>query len=105
MNLTYKVSGDSYTIFSDGVAWIKQESYIPYPGKNIEESAQNHIDVIVTDMNRPMPPSPEEQMAKLKVENQELKLALAEMAEAQEQQRIETQLALAEIAEVVTGGV
>ncbi|MGE6602579.1 hypothetical protein ACQKEY_12715 [Lysinibacillus fusiformis] len=37
----------------------------------------------------------------LKVENKELKLALAELAEAQQQDKIENQLAIAELAEVV----
>jgi len=37
----------------------------------------------------------------LKIENKELKLALAELAEAQQQDKIENQLAIAELAEVV----
>ncbi len=38
----------------------------------------------------------------LKVENKELKLALAESAEAQQQDKIENQVAIAELAELIT---
>lgn len=38
----------------------------------------------------------------LKVENNELKLALAESAEAQQQDKIENQVAIAELAELIT---
>ncbi|MBW7573926.1 hypothetical protein [Caproiciproducens faecalis] len=49
MNLSYTVSDKGYTIFRDGVPWIVQDGYIPYPGETIEESAQNHIDQILAD--------------------------------------------------------
>ncbi|MEK3730545.1 MULTISPECIES: hypothetical protein [unclassified Lysinibacillus] len=39
---------------------------------------------------------------KLKVENKELKLALAESAEAQQQDKIQNQLAIAELVETLT---
>lgn len=42
---------------------------------------------------------------KPKDESDDLHLALAELAEAQMQQQLETQLAIAELAESITGGV
>ncbi|WP_342511228.1 hypothetical protein MKY34_13015 [Sporosarcina sp. FSL K6-1522] len=45
------------------------------------------------------------EMEQLQQENTELKLAIAELAEAHELSKLETQLALAEIAEAMTGGV
>lgn len=50
------------------------------------------------------PPDVDEVFA-LRTENMELKLALAELAEAQENDKREMQLALAELAEIVSGGV
>lgn len=52
MNLTYEVNGTGYTIFDNGVAWFKQDSYIPYPGATVEESAQNHINTILTEQEQ-----------------------------------------------------
>ncbi|MGX8711626.1 MAG: hypothetical protein ACQGTM_15445 [bacterium] len=49
MTLTYTVSDNGYTILRDGVPWVVQDGYIPYPGSTIEESAQNHIDQIIAD--------------------------------------------------------
>lgn len=49
MNLTYKVEKNGYTIFNNGGAWIVQDSYIPYPGATVEESAQNHVNEILKD--------------------------------------------------------
>ena len=49
MNLTYEVNGKGYTILNNGVAWIAQDAYIPYPGATLEESAQNHINEILKD--------------------------------------------------------
>lgn len=56
-----------------------------------------------------LPPTSPEQMIKdlqkelnaVKVENKDLKLALAESAEAQQQDKIENQLAIAELAELI----
>jgi len=48
-------------------------------------------------------PEPSE-LEQLRAENTELKLALTELAEAQEADKTEVQLALAEIAELVSGG-
>lgn len=59
-------------------------------------------DVIKSDNNQENNPS---ELDILKQENLELKLALAEMAEKQEVAQLETQLAMAELAEAVMGGV
>jgi len=49
MTLTYTVSDNGYIILRDGVQWIVQDGYIPYPGNTMEESAQNHINQIIAD--------------------------------------------------------
>ncbi|MFJ7921485.1 hypothetical protein ACIQ6U_17205 [Lysinibacillus fusiformis] len=56
----------------------------------------------------PMPPTPEQIMQNLqnelntvKEETQQLKLAIAESAEAQQQDKVENQLAIAEVAELI----
>lgn len=97
MDLTYLVSINGYTIYKDGVAWVVQdENRFPYPGKTPEESAQNHINVILADNTV----RPEE----IDVITQ-LRIALAEMAEVQESEKLNNQLALAELAEAMIGGV
>lgn len=62
LNLTYEIIGNGYVIKNNGKPWIRQESFIPYPGETTEESAQNHIDAIIEDMNAPVPPSETEQL-------------------------------------------
>lgn len=99
--LTFEATENGYTILKDGEPWIKQDAYIPYPGETMEQSAQNHINALLSDSNSPPRPSEIEQ---LRAENAELKLALAELAEALEQERLNTQLALAELAESMMGG-
>lgn len=47
MNLTYEIIGKGYVIKNNGVPWIVQESFIPYPGDTIEESVQLHIDELM----------------------------------------------------------
>lgn len=49
MNLTFETNETGYTIFNNGRAWIAQDSYMPYPGETVEESAQNHINEILKD--------------------------------------------------------
>ncbi|WP_019242203.1 MULTISPECIES: hypothetical protein [Bacillus] len=98
MNLTYVVEGEKYTILNNGIPWIVQEAYIPYPGTTLEESAQNHINTIIEEGNKPIQPTLEEQVV-------ELNIAIAELGLAAEQDKIETQLAIAELANIVTGGV
>lgn len=98
MNLTYEVNENGYTILNDGKPWIVQDSYIPYPGATVEESAQNHINEIIKDNEaQPSAPTTEEQI-------QELMLAVAELAASSEQNKLETQLAIAELASTLAGG-
>lgn len=49
MDLTYEIinNGKGYMIKKNGVGWMVQNSYNPYPGATIEESAQNHINAIL----------------------------------------------------------
>lgn len=49
MNLTFEVNETNYTILNNGRAWIVQDTYIPYPGETVEESAQNHINEILKE--------------------------------------------------------
>jgi len=49
MNLTYRIVGNGYVIANNGIDWIVQEDYIPYPKDTIEASAQAHIDTIIAD--------------------------------------------------------
>lgn len=78
MNLTYEVNDNSYTILNDGTPWIVQDGYIPYPGATVEESAQNHIDQILLDFNRPKEPT---EIELLKAENEALKASQASQDE------------------------
>jgi hypothetical protein len=56
----------------------------------------------IEELTKPRPQEPSE-LEQLRAENTELKLALTELAEAQEADKTEVQLALAEIAELVSG--
>lgn len=49
MNLTYRIieNGKGYMIMKDGIDWIIQTDYIPFPSNNIEESAKLHIEDIL----------------------------------------------------------
>lgn len=49
MSLTYEATEQGYTIFNNGIAWIVQSEYIPYPADTMEQAAQNHIDAILED--------------------------------------------------------
>lgn len=57
----------------------------------------------IEELTTPQPQEPTE-LERLRVENTELKLAIAELAEANENDKTETQLALAELAALITGG-
>lgn len=57
----------------------------------------------IEELRRTQPQEPDE-LERLRAENTELKLTLTELAEAQENDKVEMQLALAELAEIVTGG-
>lgn len=77
MELTYEVQGNGYTIFKNGEPWIVQKSFIPYPGATVEESAENHINTIIDEMNSPVSPSLEDEIERIKDENAELMLRVA----------------------------
>lgn len=49
MNLTYEVTETGYKILNNGIIWIVQDQYIPFPGATIEEAALNHIGQITKD--------------------------------------------------------
>ena len=49
MDLSYRLIGQGYVIMNNGVDWIIQDVYIPYPKGTVEESAQAHIDAIIAD--------------------------------------------------------
>lgn len=80
MNLTYEIINEStgYMIKQNGVNWILQDVYIPYPGATIEDSAQNHINKIIEDSNRPQEPN---EIDLLRAENEALKASQASQDE------------------------
>ncbi|MEK3993238.1 hypothetical protein MKY29_00635 [Psychrobacillus sp. FSL K6-2365] len=87
-----------YVIFNNGVPWIEQPANnIPYPGATMEESAQNHINKILADYALPPTNPIEDQL-------NELMIAVAELGMSAEQDKMETQVAIAELAMLVTGG-
>ncbi|WP_137744829.1 hypothetical protein [Robertmurraya siralis] len=107
MNLTYEVTERGYTIFRDGVPWIKQDSYIPYPAETLAESAQLHIDSILASQNLEPAPSLEDEVKQLKQENQLLQQSLLELTSyaATQDERLATQeQALLELSTVLAGG-
>ncbi|MNO74580.1 hypothetical protein D3C76_655850 [compost metagenome] len=57
----------------------------------------------IEELTRARPQEPSE-IDRLRAENTELKLAITELAEANENDKTETQLALAELAALITGG-
>ncbi|MNW50980.1 hypothetical protein D3C74_284500 [compost metagenome] len=57
----------------------------------------------IEELTKPNPQEPTE-LEQLRTENMGLKLALAEVAEAQEIDKREMQLAISELAEIVAGG-
>lgn len=80
-----------------GMRYLQEGNTIVFPTDSLEESARLHIDSIVAE--------PElSSIEILQAENQELKLAIAELAEVQEANKLELQLALAQIAESLAGG-
>ena len=65
MNLTYEVKDNGYIIMNNETPWIIQTNdYIPYPAETVEESAQNHINQIIEDFNKPKENSIEEKIDK-----------------------------------------
>ncbi|KYG90024.1 hypothetical protein A0U40_09885 [[Bacillus] sp. KCTC 13219] len=82
---------------------------IPYLEVEIPENKMLRLGVGIDVTVEPHQPIfediPKSEVELLKDENTTLKLAVAELAEAQEQTKIETQIALAELAESLVGGV
>lgn len=74
-------------------------------GKQIKKDENGiGVDVSVTPPQVILEDIQKSETELLKEENTSLKLAVAELAEAQEQQKLDTQLALAELAESLMGG-
>ena len=81
-NLTYKILEDGYLINNEGRPWVKQvEPNIPYRCNTYEESCLKHIDEIMQTFENPLP-----------VEEQPI------------DEITEMQLAIAELYEMVLGG-
>ena len=95
-NYTYEIEGNGYVILVNGRVRYVQKDYIPYPGDTVEESAQNHIDQIIADQKQSL--SMEDQV-------QQLMLAVAELGNSTATKDAEIQLAIAELASQITGGV
>lgn len=92
----------SYLIEGEGTR-LKQTDIspfsFPYPGSTVEESAQNHINALVSEQE-----AIENEKATTESQLQELMLAVAELASSSEQNKLETQLAIAELAATLNGG-
>lgn len=107
MELTYKLLETGYTIFNDGVPWIVQDSYIPFPADTFEESAQLHIANLLENRDIQPQPSQEEEISQLKQKTQEIEFALVEMstyAAMQEQRNIQNEQAILELTTMIAGG-
>lgn len=108
MLLTYKVhvDGKGYTIFDNGVAWMVQNVYIPFPAATMEESARMNIADLLGNQNVEPQPSPIEELEKLKQKTQELETGLVEMttlAAEQEQRNIRNEEAIMELTTMIGG--
>ncbi|MEG0449908.1 MAG: hypothetical protein RR595_08635 [Lysinibacillus sp.] len=73
-------------------------------GKQLKITDGIGVDVSVTPHLPILEDIPKSETEFLQEENTTLKLAVAELAEAQEQAKLETQIALAELAESILGG-
>lgn len=49
MNLTYETTDNGYKIFNNGVLWIVQDGYIPFPADTMAQSAELHIQDILRE--------------------------------------------------------
>lgn len=48
--MTYRITEKGYAIMDEhGRDWIVQDGYMPYPGATVAESAQNHINAIISE--------------------------------------------------------
>lgn len=102
LNLTYVLEGEGYVILNNGIPFIVQDRYIPYPAETIEESAKKHIECVIKDYAK----RDQEIISIEKLQEQltETQLALVEQFEVNlvlQEEVTNTQLALAEIFESV----
>ena len=65
MELTYELRGNGYVIKRNGIDYMIQDSYIPFPAATLEESAQLHIADLIASQNVQPQPSLEEQLQQL----------------------------------------
>lgn len=103
MSFKYTILDEhSYLIEGNGTR-IKQTDIspfsFPHPGTTVEESAQNHINVLIAEQE-----DAANEKATTESQLQELMLAVAELAASSEQNKLETQLAIAELASTLAGG-
>ena len=74
-NYEYSIEENGYTIYLEGKAFIDQhEPYIPMKDKSYEENAEAQIDELIASQEKKGEPTLEEQIT-------DLQLALAELAE------------------------
>lgn len=60
--MTYRIIATGYVIMDErGRDWIVQDGFIPYPGETMEDSAQNHINTILTEQAQASQAKVEEQ--------------------------------------------
>ena len=71
MNLTYEIIENGYVILNDGVKWIEQIDFMPYPAETLEESAQKHIEALTAEASN-------EAKAEEEMQSLEDRLTLAE---------------------------
>lgn len=93
---SYKIEGNGTRIVQTDMSPF----VFPHPGATVEESAQNHINALITEQE-----AAENEKATTESQLQELMLAVAELASSSEQNKLETQLAIAELAATLNGGV
>lgn len=84
---------------------IVEEGGTRYEAVLPADDEQTIVDAFAAGLFTEIPKTSEQlEIASLKAENLELKLAMAELAETQEADKLTTQLALAELAELIAGG-
>lgn len=103
MAYTFKViDGNSYLIEGNNTRISQTNKYpffFPYAGETVEESAQNHINTLIAEQEAA---ANEKETTESQI--QELMLAVAELASSSEQNKLETQLAIAELTSTLNGG-
>lgn len=66
MNLTYQLTEKGYIILKDGVAWITQEGFIPFPKETLALSAEAHIQDIIDSYANP-PQTQDDRIANIEI--------------------------------------